>query len=266
MKYKIKIIDKELAFATKLSNYMQSQHSDLFSLYYGDIDKQEEVECIQLTETEEESGIFKYQSGEQIVQELLWSMTKETPKKINSQPIKISLIFADQKFDGNSRKKIFQVMKEQSGEETILYLNFARRGFVLRQQCLSQTRDILDLIYCARYHKELFWTRFAACLLEKEGISCMVPPTHLWNCMKVDVEAYGNFFQLLETQDTYERIVVDMDEMFPFYTSILTRMDDCYCLYENEELKKARQNQLQEIFGLVGIPEQLDHCYFIQGR
>ena len=266
MRYKLKIIDKELAYANKLSNYIQSQHSDLFRLFYGDIENQDEVQCIQLMEKEEEEGIFKYQSGEQIVQELLWSMTQEVSQKTNSKPLKISLLFANQNFDGNSRRKIFQLMKEQGEEEHILYLNFSRRGFVTRDQCLSQGRDILDLIYSAKYHKELFWTRFSACIFEKEGIICMVPPTHLWNCMKVEEEAYRLFFQLLENQNTYERIIVDFDEMFPFYTYILTRMDDCYCLYENEDQKKERQKQLQEIFALMNIPEQLDQCYFIQGR
>lgn len=267
MKYKLKIIDQEIAYANKLSSYIQSRHGDLFSLFYGDIENQEDVLCVQLKEDEaEEEGIFKYQPGEQIVQELLWNMTRETSQKPNTKPVKFSVLLAHQNFLGASRKKVFQMMKEQERDGRILYLNFARRGFVTRDQCLTQGRDMLDLIYSAHYHKELFWTRFSGCIIEKEGITCMVPPTHLWNCMKIEEAIYKHFFQLLENQDTYRRIVVDMDEMFPFYTYILTRMDDCYCLYEEDDQRVERQKQLQEILALIGAPEQLNQCYFIQER
>ena len=266
MKYKLKIIDSEIAYANKLSTYIQSQHSDLFSLFYGDIENQKDVLSVQLKEAEEEEGIFKYQPGEQIVQELLWKMTQETPQKPNTKPVKISLLLANQNIYGSGRKTVFQLMKEQEKEDKILYLSFARKGFVTRDQCLTQGRDMLDLIYSAHYHQELFWTRFSGCIVEKEGITCMVPPTHLWNCMKIEEEAYINFFQLLERQNTYRRIVVDMDEMFPFYTFILKRMDDCYCLYKDDGQRTERQKQLQDIFALIKTPKQLNQCYFVQER
>lgn len=259
MKYQIKLVGEDEIFCERMKEFILAQYSHLFS--FG---TDEESIKVQFTTKPGEEGIYCYQSGHRLVQEILWNQ-KEKDAFIQEKEAKITFILEESPRKIQHRKGLIKEICEQYPMDKILYVSFCKQSLFPEQSWKDYHRDVTDLIYTAYYHPDYFWTRMKGCTFVEEGITSVVPPANLWNCLLLSQESYEVFFQKLQKKSPYERIIVEVDSLLPCNGILAQCMDEGYCLYEDGQDKKQSQQELERNLVMWGQEEKQNLWKYVRG-
>ena len=259
MKVPIKIQADDEIFCERMKEFLISQYGNLFT--FG---KEEESTTIRFSTKREEEGIYCFQSGHRLVQEILWNQ-KEKEVYASEKEAVITFILEASTRRIQQRKSLIKGIYHLHPEDRILYLSFCKRSLFPDLSWKDYQRDVTDLIYTAYYHPDYFWSRMKGCTFEEDGLTSIIPPAHLWNCILLSQESYEVFFQKLRKLSMYDRIIVEVDSLLPCNSILAQLMEEGYCLYEEAQDKKQCQQELLENLKLWGQEEKLDYWKFVKG-
>ncbi len=259
MKVPIKIQADDEIFCERMKEFLISQYGNLFT--FG---KEEESTTIRFSTKREEEGIYCFQSGHRLVQEILWDR-KEKEVFDSDKEAAITFILEDSAQKVQQRKSLVKGICRQHPEEKILYLSFCKRNLFSEQTWKDYQRDVTDLIYTAYYHPDYFWSRMKGCTFVEDGLTSIIPPVNLWNCILLSQEAYEVFFQKLQKRSPYDRIIVEVDSLLPCNNILAQQMEEGYCLYGETQDKRQCQLELSKSLVLWGLEEKLDCWKFVRG-
>ena len=259
MKVPIKIQADDEIFCERMKEFLISQYGNLFS--FG---KEEESMTIRFTTKREEEGIYCFQSGHRLVQEILWNQ-KEKEVYDSKKEAAITFILEDSPKRNQHRKSLIKGIYRRHPEERILYLSFCKRSLFTELSWKDYQRDVTDLIYTAYYHPDYFWSRMKGCTFMEDGMTSIIPPVNLWNCILLSQETYEVFFQKIRKLGMYDRIIVEVDSLLPCNSILVQQMEEGYCLYEETQDKKQCQQDLLQNLTLWAQEEKMDCWKFVKG-
>lgn len=257
MKYQIRIDGKDPIFCERIKEFLLAQYGHLFS--FG---KDEDCIPVKFSANEEEEGISCYQSGHGLVQEILWNIKEEKPV-LSKKEAAVTFILEDSPKCPKHRLGLLEEIKKKHFQEKLLFISLCKKSMFSELSWRDYHRDVTDLIYTAMYHSEYFWSRLKSCSFMENGIESVIPPSNLWNCMLLPLEAYESFLKNLRKNNGYDRIIFETDSLLPCTEMLVREMDEGYCLYEG--LQRQCQQELEEYLKLWGEEEKMTIWKFVKG-
>lgn len=196
--------------------------------------------------------VFKYQSVEHVVGELLeLCMEKEIylfeEKAYLSRrtDVKIIAFYAPAKhlLQSTIALTMGQMLAK---EKKVLYLNLEpNSGF---EYLLQRTyeHDLMDILFFLKEDRENFRQRMES-MLERVGMLEYIPPVFCYPDMEeVESSLWHKLLQRIADEMEYEVIILDLTEHTRGLLSLLELCDEIYTCLPDNELSRARTNQYEK--------------------
>ena len=193
--------------------------------------------------------LYKYQSSEKIIKELLNWIAKEGilgRSSVGSKELKLIGIYSPV---GKCLKTSFSFVLGQllSKKHKVLYLNmesYSGLGRLLQKEFRS---DMSELIYYLQNSKEKFIYRMGS-MIERAGEMDILPPFDSFlDFVSVSREEWIELFQEIEKGSDYEYIILDLSDAVQGLFDILRLCDVIYTLTREDGFSLAKIAQYEEI-------------------
>ena len=214
-----------------------------------------------LQDLEEYPFVYKYQSSDQILSEVLEYYAEVNPKPyiFNGVNHKTKL-YGVYSPVGRTRKTYFALALGEILAETkqVLYINFEEfAGF----EELFGTRyraDISDLIYFSRQKEEGFIFRLNSVIQTFHELQYIPPALSPADIRDVSGEEWINFLQQIMTYCEYDVIILDLSEQVDELFQVLKRCDKIYTPVREDLVSSAKLSQYEKLLQMLDLQEVLD--------
>ena len=193
--------------------------------------------------------LYKYQSSEQIIKELLdWIAAKGILGRISVDSKELKLIGVYSPV-GKCLKTSFSFVLGQllSKKHKVLYLNmetYSGLGQLLQRQFRA---DMSELIYYLQNSKEKFIYRMGS-MMERAGELDILPPFDSYlDFISVSQEEWIQLFQEIERGSDYEYLILDLSDGVQGLFDILRLCDVIYTLSREDGFAMAKIAQYEEV-------------------
>lgn len=203
-----------------------------------------------------ETGVYKYQSGEELLAELIrQSCEEEQPgsiflKTVRKKEAKIIGIFSPVHRIGKTSYAL-RLGKRLGKESNVLYLNLETYGgtgghFEEGGQTLS------DVLYYARQEKSNLGMMLTTIVEHKGKLDCVLPVQVSEDIKSVSAGEWLALIQKIMEQSIYEILILDMDESIREIYHILKVCSEIHMLTANDEISRSKVRQFEEELLLLG--------------
>lgn len=238
---------------------MEEESEDLFLIsetaYEKVRDKVKDREVIILNESgelswKEKLNIMKYQSAENIVQEILryYAETSDAvPEKFGKhKDIQLIGFFSPVRrcFQTTMGLSIGQILSE---DKKTLYLNFESISGFPGLYRYSQGKTIEDLLYFLEAVPEKFEIYFKSCVRKMENLDFIPPMNTMNSLLLVTGEQWLKLIRKITETGEYERIVLDLSEGMQGLFEILRLCTHIYTFTGEDRYAKAKLEQYEQI-------------------
>lgn len=197
----------------------------------------------------EKKTIYKYQSAEQVIKELLeWFAKEGIGGRISSNQKNLKLIGIYSPI-GRCLKTSFSFVLGQilSQKNKVLYLNmesYSGLGKLLQKEFET---DMSELIYHLQNSREKFIYRMG-CMTERTGKLDFLPPffSHL-DFISVTKDEWIQLFHEIEEGSDYEYLILDLSDAIQGLYDILRVCDVVYTLCRDDGFSLAKISQYEEV-------------------
>ena len=295
MNHTIMIFDEEVAYARKLTEYINNKQGFPFLVKTGDdpdslkdLLKRENIDIIiadeesklpELGEKDIEKiilfkrnnrnfdhdrrEIYKYQNCEKIIRELLGfaAETKGVDKILErKKELKITGFFTPVHRTGQTSLAM-TLGEELSRHSKALYLNFESFAGMGRFFNDERDNDLSDLIYAVGAGN----TELASYIAEISGQTGgmhMVPPmkSHV-DLRSMNSEEWLNLIREIEKRTDYEHLILDLSEGIQGLFEILSLCDRIYMTVTNDMAAKAKTEQFMHELKILGYEDMEKKIY-----
>ena len=209
--------------------------------------------------------LYKYQSSEQIIRELLDWIAREGilgRTTVDSKELKLIGVYSPV---GKCLKTSFSFVLGQllSKKHKVLYLNmesYSGFGKLLQKDFSS---DMSELIYYLQNSKEKFIYRMGS-MMERAGELDILPPFDSFlDFVSVSREEWINLFQEIERGSDYEYLILDLSDAVQGLFDILRLCDVVYTLSREDGFAMAKIVQYEEVLkksNYEDIWKKTKHC------
>lgn len=216
-------------------------------------------------ESEDLKILYKYQSSEQIIKELLNWIAKEGilgRSSVGGKELKLIGIYSPV---GKCLKTSFSFVLGQllSKKHKVLYLNmesYSGLGKLLQKEFRS---DLSELIYYLQNSKEKFIYRMGS-MTERAGEMDILPPFDSFlDFVSVSREEWVELFREIEKGSDYEYVILDLSDAVQGLFDILRLCDVVYTLSREDGFSLAKIAQYEEVLknsNYEDIWKKTKHC------
>lgn len=209
--------------------------------------------------------LYKYQSSEQIIRELLDWIAGEGilgRTTVNSKELKLIGVYSP---IGKCLKTSFSFVLGQllSKKHKVLYLNlesYSGLGKLLQKDFSS---DMSELIYYLQNSKEKFIYRMGS-MTERAGELDILPPFDSFlDFVSVSRDEWINLFREIERGSDYEYLILDLSDAVQGLFDILRLCDVVYTLSREDGFAMAKIAQYEEVLkksNYEDIWKKTKHC------
>lgn len=225
-------------------------------------EKAEAGQVFVLTETgedalrENETGVYKYQSGEELLAELIRGCSAQEHmgstflKTVRKKEARVIGIFSPVRRAGKTSYAL-RLGQRLSEEANVLYLSMETYGgmgghFAGGGQTLS------DVLYYARQEKSNLGM-FLAAIVEHRGKLDCVPPVQVSEDIKsLSGKEWLALIQKIMEQSIYEILILDLDEGVRELYQILDVCGEVHMAAAEDRISQAKVRQFEEELVLLG--------------
>ena len=209
--------------------------------------------------------LYKYQSSEQIIKELLEWIAREGILgriTVDSKELKLIGVYSPV---GKCLKTSFSFVLGQllSKKHKVLYLNmesYSGLGKLLQKDFSS---DMSELIYYLQNSREKFIYRMGS-MTERAGELDILPPFDFYlDFISVSQEEWISLFREIERGSDYEYLILDLSDAVQGLFDILRLCDVVYTLSREDGFAMAKITQYEEVLkkcNYEDIWQKTKHC------
>ncbi|MDO4323006.1 MAG: hypothetical protein Q4C61_10810 [Lachnospiraceae bacterium] len=214
-----------------------------------------------LQDLEEYPFIYKYQSSDQILSEVM-----EYYAELNPRPYILGSVAHKTKLYGiyspvgRSRRTSFALTLGEILAETkqVLYLNFEEfAGFeeLFQTKCRA---DLSDLIYFSRQKENGFIFRLNSVIQTFHGLQYVPPAISPADIRDVSGSEWMEFLQDIMNYCDYDVIILDLSEQVDELFQILKSCDRIYMPVQEDMISQAKIAQYEKLIQMLDLQEVLD--------
>ncbi len=205
-------------------------------------DDKEKVNCLY------EKSIYKYQSSENILNEVMCYYAEQTGYTSNIFHLKrTNRIIGVYAPVGRILKTSFAITMGQVVAETepTLYVNF--EGYSGFQMLLDRenTNNLADLMYFFSQRKENLTAKLKGMVQTMDGLDYIPPAVAPFDLQCIEGDEWILFLRELRQHTEYETIILDIGENLIAIPQLLRCCDKIYTPCGNDEAAKAKQMQYE---------------------
>ena len=210
---------------------------------------------------EKEILIYKYQSGERILEELdkhfsnLNRGTDFSRKEKNSNNGKIIGVFSPVHRIGKTTYAL-KIGEQLAVKDNVLYLNLEMYGGI-GGHFKSKGETLSDLLYYFRQEKANLGAVISKMILTKGNLDYIRPVAVSQHVKEVSVEEWMELFQRILDESIYEAIIVDIDEGVSNVYELLRFCTEIHFLTNKTKSSAAKVRQFEAELGILGYEDIL---------
>lgn len=208
---------------------------------------------------ENETGVYKYQSGEELLAELIKKCSEEEQtgntflKTVRKKEARIIGIFSPVHRVGKTTYAL-RFGRKLAKESNVLYLNMETYGgigghFEEGGQTLS------DVLYYARQEKSNLGMILTTIVEHKGKLDCVLPVQVSEDIKSVSGSEWLSLIQKIMEQSIYEILILDLGESIRELYRILNVCSEIHMPAASDEISKAKIRQFEEELILLGYED-----------
>lgn len=194
-------------------------------------------------------SIYKFQSTEQVIKELLQWVAKEgIAGRVTSDRKSMKLIGVYSPV-GRCLKTSFSFVLGQllSKKHKVLYINMESYSGLANLLHKEFETDMSELIYHLQNSKEKFIYRMGS-MTERAGELDILPPFHSYlDFISVSKDEWIQLFQEIEMGSDYEYLILDLSDAIQGLYDILRVCNVVYTLHRQDGFSMAKITQYEEV-------------------
>lgn len=221
--------------------------------------------------------ISKYQSAEQIVQEILElfpsKADSEIPDALKSIHTEITGIYSP--VNGCGKTSFALAATHLYGKRgSALYINLEDYSGLSTLLSMNSSNDISDLYYFYKQSHEKFASKLFSSVLSRYNIDMLPPIRYCRDLRNLQPEEWCEFiYQIIEASG-FERVVLDISHMIGDAVPMLEMCSRIFVPTRRNELAGARMQEFEEYLTKIGKEEillkmyrmEIPGGYFLQGK
>ena len=205
---------------------------------------------------EEEVELFKYQSADAILAEVVESYLRKSNvtilKNVKKQSKKMIAVYSPVHRIG---KSIFAMAlsRELAKEKKTLYINL--EGYPILKE---EGKNLGDLMYYARQEQNELGSRLASMVRVRDGLEYLIPIPLITDLKEITVNEWRNLFEKILEESLYENLVLDLDDSVDGLFEILQLCDWIYTPVLDEESANQKVSRYENALQLLGLSSVLE--------
>ena len=204
---------------------------------------------------EEEVEIFKYQSADAILAEVIDTYLRKSNvtilKKVKKQSKKMIAVYSPIHRIGKTTFA-FAMGKELAEQQKTLYLNL--EGY---SAFVEEGKNLGELLYYVRQEPECLGTRLCMIIKKQEALDYVVPIQMMNDLKEISVNEWKNLLQRILEESIYENLVLDLGDCVDDVFEILRLCDWVYMPVLDDEISHQKVCRYEECIMRIGYGDIL---------
>ena len=200
--------------------------------------------------------IYKYQSVEEIMKELLVYLSNEdVAEHGKNQNVRTKFItFYTPINRCLQTTTAFTYAKLLARTQRVLFLNL--EAYSTLEHLLQQeiTENLADLLYTVKESNEKFAYRMAAMIMNRENLDILPPMVNLEDLQSVPKEKWLAFFKQIKEMHQYQTVVIDLGEPIQGFLDILSESYRVIQLTREESSAEAVLRKYDQMIEMLDYP------------
>lgn len=199
------------------------------------------------------SAVYKYQSSEKIIRELISIHTKSmTGEKVSVSP-KSTLygIYSPVRYMDNNAFAI-ALVKELSKRSNTLFISLQIYSELRQLFEVDSQRTIMDLMYYVNHREEGFTPMLGSVKQRIQGVDLICPPESPIDLQDVAPELWRKLINLLQTQSGYEHVILHVEEGVQEFLHLLECCDKVFVPIP-EQIETPEQQEWNAFISIIGM-------------
>ena len=208
---------------------------------------------------ENETGVYKYQSGEELLAELIRKCSEEEQigstflKTVRRKEARIIGIFSPVHRVGKTSYAL-RFGRKLAKESNVLYLNMETYGGI-GGHFEEGAQTLSDVVYYARQEKSNLGMILSTIVEHKGKLDCVLPVQVSEDIKSVSGSEWLALIQKIMEQSIYEILILDLDESVRELYRILGVCTEIHMLTAEDEISQAKVRQFEEELILLGYED-----------
>lgn len=204
-------------------------------------------EFVPKEESKEESTVYKYQSGDCILQEVMACYCTAPPQPGLALMAKRALVMGVYSPVGRCGKTSFALtLAHMLGKsQAVLLISLEEYSGFSKLVCGGYDQDLSDVFYL--YQRGDFnWLRLKSMILSSGNVDYIPPVSYGEDLDQIPPEEIKGFLQKIAAESGYERIIVDMGHMGKGAVSLFEACDVVYMPVLDDLVSAAKLEDFEE--------------------
>ena len=192
-------------------------------------------------------AVYKYQSADNILRELMYYYSEQDEEEYYTQAPKDNRVIGVYSPAEGVRKNKFaftlgQILAE---DRNVLYLNLEEcSGF---SEILGESHwNLSDLIYYLRQNKTSFLYRLNSMVRKLDRLDYIPPCGSYTDFRQITVEEWQRLLHMIRTQSTYDFIILDFGNMAGHEVNLLRQCSGIYVPVRQDMISQGRAAQWEQ--------------------
>lgn len=214
-----------------------------------------------LQNLEEYPFVYKYQSSDQLLSEVMEYYVADHPRVYFPREIGCKTKFYGVYSPiGRSRKTSFALTMGEILAETkqVLYLNFENFSGFEELFHIKYQKDLSDLIYFTRQKESGLVFRFNSVVQTFHELQYIPPALSPWDIRDVSGEEWMNFLYEITGICEYDIVILDLSEQVDDLFAILKMCDRIYMPIQDDVISQAKLSQYEKLLPMLDLEEVLE--------
>lgn len=192
-------------------------------------------------------AVYKYQSAENILREILYYCSEQDEEEYCTQVRKDHKVIGIYSPQGGVRKNKFALALGQvlAEDRNVLYLNLEEcSGF---SEILGGSQwNLSDLVYYLRQGKKSFLYRLNSMVRKLDHLDYIPPCESYTDFQQITAEEWQRLLHLIRTQGMYDIIILDLGNVTGHETGLLRQCTGIYMPVEQDLISQGRAAQWEQ--------------------
>lgn len=210
----------------------------------------------QVVTSERENAVYKYQSGDSILSELLRECSALNGaeggilKNSGKKQCKVIAVYSPIHRIGKTTYAL-RLGRKLGKEANVLYLSMETYGGI-GGHFPESAQNLSDVLYYARQEKGNLGLALATIVKHMEGLDYIAPIQVSEDIKEVSCEEWISLIQKIIEQSIYEVLILDLDEGVRDVYSVLRSCAEIHMLTIDDPVAESKVRQFEEELSLLG--------------
>ncbi len=209
--------------------------------------------------TSEEKGVYKYQSGERIL-EFVLNLLEISSEKTRKRELPFTLIGVYSPVHRiGSTKFALELGRKLSKKGPVLYMNLEAYSGGEYTDLENNGNNLGDLLYYFRLGQKNIEKYISAMTQQIGGVEYIPPISVSRELLEVTQDEWLRLFQTIQEECVYQTVILDLGDYIQGLYEILQNCNTVYTLYREDSISMAKLAQYTNNLRMLGFEDVLEH-------